>query len=89
MNKRQEINFISCWVAISRGSVFQAACSSTDLTALKPVNQDPKTVRQAQASEPKPAPVTESRDLHHFLENPTGFTFPAKCFYSVASIHFP
>ncbi len=89
MNKRQEINFISCWVAISRGSVLQAACSSTGLTALKLVKQDPKTVRQAQASEPKPAPVLESHDLHGSLESPTGFTFPAKCFYSVASIHFP
>lgn len=89
MNKRQEMNFISCWVAISRGSVFQATCSRTRLTALKPVNHDPTTVRQAQASEPKPAPVMESHDLHRFLESPTGFTFPTKCFYSVASIHFP
>lgn len=89
MNKRQEINFISCWMAVSCGSVFQAACSSTDLTVLKLVKQDPRTVRQAQASESKPAAVLESHELHGSFESPTGFTFPTKCFYSVASIHFP
>lgn len=78
MNKRQEINFISCWVAISRSSVFQATCSSTDLTALKLVNHDPTTVRQAQASEPKPAPVMESHDLHRFLEKPSRLYLPGK-----------